>query len=265
MNKNVKRIVIAGMVTSLLLSVSVRAEELGAVRIGPAQSPIVSEIGKHETSLSTSEIDEFLKELYGDSVETEEEKKYTPTYIEPSTEAETEKMVDDLEEEINKEVDEEKLNNADEKVISYFDAARERLKEYAQSEDYATLKREAKKVVTDGIDFLFYDGEIDGFTRKQLTEEGKKDVMNTIESTVSFLDEHFPGFTDSFGHKYTSVKLYLDEKFVGLLDRIRGWVGEDASEAFGQSSSNLYDEFGDSIDKFVGIIDGNYQEWKLKK
>lgn len=260
MNKNVKRIVIAGMVTSLLLPVNVRAEELGAVRIGSAQSPIVSEIGKHETSLSTSEIEEFLKELYGDSVETE----YTPTYIEPSTEVEKEKMVDDLEEEINEEVDEEKLNNADEKVISYFDAARERLKEYAQSEDYATLKREAKKVVTDGIDFLFYDGEIDGFTRKQLTEEGKKDVMNTIESTVLFLDEYFPGFTDSFGQKYTSVKLYLDEKFVGLLDRIRGWVGEDASEAFGQSSSNLYDEFGDFLGTFGGIINEKYQEWKLK-
>lgn len=200
MSKKVKYMIIAGMVTSMLLT-PVSAKEVGNVSVSVPKYPISQGISGNSASLAVAEM---LGETNEDKV----------------------------------------LNEADDTVTSYFTEANERLKQYAQSEDFETLKREAKNVFTDGIDFLFFDGEIDGFTRKQMTEEGKKSVINSLNGTLEFLDEYFPGFSDTFGRKYKIAKSYLDERFVGFLDLVKNWIGEDTYDGIGNMGHDFFKDLG---------------------
>ena len=267
MNKKVKKIVMAGMVSSMLVTVSVNAEELGNAKYAPASYPVAKNITQYSLGTTTSSEDDFLQDLFGDVYEKGQSDTGSPVVnetpvsnpvVEP--ELETEEIVEDIEDTINVEENDSTYNDADKTVSSHFDETIEKLKQYAQSEDYATLKREAKKMFTEGIDFLFFDGEIDGFTREQMTEQGKKDIMNTIEGTGIFLDEYFPGFSDSFGQKYSSAKEFLGEKYVYVLDKIKGWIGEDTYEG----ASNMGRDFVENVGDLIDILGDSYQGWKMK-
>lgn len=265
MNKNIKSIVIAGMISSVLMVSNVNAEELGTKQYTQVDYPVSHNITKYSVGTVTSSEEDFLQELFGDVYEKEEKNDTTqvaPEQIEESVivpELE-EEMVEDIENTIEVEENVATYNEADEKVSSHFDKAKEKLKQYAQSEDYVTLKREAKKMFTEGIDFLFFDGEIDGFTREQMTEQGKKDIMNTIEGTGIFLDQYFPGFSDSFGQKYSSAKEYLGEKYVTVLDKVKNWIGEDTY----QGISDMGRDFVENVGELLDILGDSYQGWKMK-
>lgn len=148
-------------------------------------------------------------------------------------------------------------NNADREVISYFNEAKEQMREYLNSDDYTNLKAKAKSIVVTGVDFLFYDGTIKGFTRKELTEKGKEEIILSVAEAFDFIDEYYPGFSDSFGSKYTKVKEFLSEKFAGALDKVKDWIGTDEYAALGE-------DFKDIGDILTDVLDEHYQGWKMK-
>ena len=181
---------------------------------------------------------------------------YTPSttknYVQPETEYH---YVE--EETYSTPVINEEYNQADRDVISYFSKAKEEMQRYLASDDYANLKAEAKSIVVTGIDFLFYDGTIKGHTRKELTEKGKESVIKYCEDALLFLDEYFPGFSDTFGSKYTKAKEFLSEKFAYALDKVKEWIGEEEYNTLGED----FKEIGSTI---VDVLDGHYQGWKMK-
>ena len=263
MNKKVRSIVAASMISSMLLTANCYAEELGNVSMGAVNYPIAQGISRYEVATTSTDEDEFLQDLFGDVYKSDEKnystQRQTNNYPQATGEPESEEMVEDIEDIVDADGKDE-YNNADRKISEHFSDAKEKLKKYAESEDYATLKREAKKMFVEGIDFLFFDGEIDGFTREQMTEQGKKDIMNTIEGTGLFLDEYFPGFSDSFGQKYSSAKEFLGEKYVNALDKIKGWIGEDTYEGVSNMGKDFIENVGDLLD----ILGESYQGWSLK-
>ena len=191
---------------------------------------------------------------------------YTPSttnnYVQPQTnyvQPETEyHYVEEVKEETyTTPVVNEEYNQADKDVLSYFSRAKEEMQRYLASDDYANLKAKAKSIVVTGIDFLFYDGTIMGHTRNELTEKGKETVIKSGEEALLFLDDYFPGFSDSFEYKYSRAKEFLSEKFVNVLDKVKEWIGEEEYNTLGED----FKEIGSTI---ADVFDEHYQGWKKK-
>ena len=161
-------------------------------------------------------------------------------------------------------INEDNLNQADRSVISYFSDAKNVIKEYVASDDFTNLKSKAKNLVITGIDFLFYDGTIKGYTRKELTEKGKEYVMQTIADTLELLEKYYPGLSDTILEKYGKAKDFLKEKFSNIKSYLKDWMGEEYYNMFGEEFNQLLDEFGDIGSMFGSFLDDKYQSWKLK-
>ena len=148
-------------------------------------------------------------------------------------------------------------NNADKSVMSYFSEAKEQMQQYLNRDDYNSLKEKAKSVVVTGIDFLFYDGTIKGFTRQELTEKGKEEIIASTAEMFIFLDQYFPGFSESFEAKYIKAKEFLSGKFASALDKVKDWIGTEEYNALGE-------DFRDIGNTIVDVFDEHYQGWKIK-
>lgn len=237
MNKN---IVIAGMIFSLLMPMGVNAQNVGDVtHVNGAMYPVASGISRYGSDLA----DNLFRRIcgYKDGEDSED------LDISDSNEYSS--------------LDGHSIeNDEDKKVIDYFNEGKETLKEYAESEDYDNLKRKGKEIIVKGIDFLFYDGEINGITRDKITEEGKKEVIESVESTIEFIDGYFPGFSTGLGQKYSKARDFLREKRDKGLESFRKWLGEDTYEGF----SRMGEDFINNVQDLWDIIGESYGAWKLK-
>lgn len=232
-------------------------DQTNAIGTNESSYPVSAVISFDETTKTKSAdtlLDEILGYTDGNSYKREE------TYL-PPKEEETYTLPNN---EIPVVTSDESYNNADRAVISYFQEAKNKMQEYLASDDYINLKAKAKSIVVTGIDFLFYDGTIKGFTRKELTEKGKEEIINSVSETFEFIDEYYPGFSESLGSKYNRAKEYLSEKFVMVLDKVKDWLGEDNYNALGEELSGLGSDFSDIGSLLGDIFDEHYQGWKLK-
>ncbi len=242
-----KEIVIAGMIFSLLVPMGVNAQNVGDVtHVNRVMYPVASGISGYGSGNDLA--DDLFRHIcgYEDGEDSED--------LDISDSNEYSSL-----DEYSIENDEE-YNNEDQKVIEYFNKGKETLKEYAESEDYDNLKRKGKEIIVKGIDFLFYDGEINGITRDKITEEGKKEVVESVESTIEFIDYYFPGFSTGLGQKYSKARDFLREKRDKGLESFRKWLGEDTYDGF----SRMGEDFIDNVQDLWDIIGESYGSWKLK-
>lgn len=253
MKNGTKRVLTAGMLVSLLLANNVKAEELGTLKIGRSSNSLSNALVTCGNEVS---LDEFWNnftdyDFYkNDSVEERPMQTLKPS-VTPEPVVSDNELVDGF-------------NKADRSVLSYFSDAREAIRNYTNSSDYTNLKSKAKSLVITGIDFLFYDGTIKGYTRKQLTEKGKEYVMKYIADTLTELDYYFPGISDTILDKYGAAKEYIKSKFKDILGYVKDWMGEDYYNMFGEEFGELFDDFGDIGGVIGSLFDDKYQQWKLK-
>ena len=236
-------------------------EEIEAVyKEGSLKYPISASIETYDSvrTKSADTLDELLQIADGkvpvdnvynnDSYVSNNDNSYVPVYENKETE---------------EDITSDELNEADRRVLSYISDAKEKMQEYLQKDEITLLKSKAKSLVVTGIDFLFYDGTIKGFTRKELTSKGKEEVMNSISETLYFIDTYYPGFSSTFGEKYTKAKEYVSEKFVGLLDKVKDWIGEDNYSSLGEEFSSLGEDIQGLGEVLGSIFDDKYQGWKM--
>lgn len=234
MNRILKEVVIFSMV-GMMLHINVYAKEVGNVTLSNDSIYPISQ----GISNSDKTYNDYLKSLFGEDTE---EEKNNPIEEKP----------------------EEELNDADKSVIQYFKEALEELKSYYQSEDFKKLRKRGQEIVVQGIDFLFYNGKINEFTLEQLTEEGKKDVANTIEGTIDFLNDVCPGLVDGLEEKYIVARDFLKEKSNSALESFKEWVGEEKYNQLIESAQDIGDGLKKVLSIFGKIADEKYQEFKNK-
>ena len=240
-----KEIVIAGMIFSLLVPMGVNAQNVGDVtHVNRVMYPVASGISRYGSDNDLA--DDLFRHICG--------------YGEDSEDLDISSSKDYSSLDEHSIENDEEYNNEDKKVIDYFNEGKETLKEYAESEDYDNLKRKGKELIVKGIDFLFYDGEINGITRDKITEEGKKEVIESVESTIEFIDGYFPEFSTGLGQKYSKARDFLREKRDKGLESFRRWLGEDTYEGF----SRMGEDFIKDVQDLWDIIGESYGSWKLK-
>lgn len=115
---------------------------------------------------------------------------------ETTTEDETYEADEVVEIDENTKKKETKYTKKDKEVIEYF-------KSVSEDVDNLDSKSEskAKGVFIGIVDFLFYDGEVNGIKFKELSNDGKKKVLG-ISSDIDYkLDSKFPNYKDRISTK----------------------------------------------------------------
>ena len=224
-----KAFFISGMIVSLVLPISGNAKEVGVLSSN-IDYPIAQGIYRGSSNKAS-------------------------LYREFDFQEGTEEVVEETQEE---------LNDADKSVIGYFKDKYEELKKYANSGDFDELKSKGRKLFIEWVDFWFYDGAINDFTLDKLTEEGKKEVNNTITGTIEFLDYYVPGFADVLNDKYTRVKEYLKNKSEATLEDFKSWIGEENYYELRDGIDNLGDGFKEMLLRLKKAANSKYEEFKTK-
>ena len=97
----------------------------------------------------------------------------------------------------------------DTEEFDYFDQAKKEIKELIESEQVEQAKEKGKEYFITGVDFIFYDKEMNGVTFDDLTEEGKKVTLENLETIDGWIMEIAPDYKDKIGEKYQVVKDFV--------------------------------------------------------
>lgn len=112
--------------------------------------------------------------------------------------------------------------------------------------DTSDLER-AKECLKDafitGVDFIFYDKEINGVTWNDLTDSAKETVFNNLIIINDWIDENFPEVKENVSDKYKVVSSFISKKYFEFIDYIKSILSEEQLD-------NI-DEFKDSVSDYI--------------
>jgi hypothetical protein len=100
---------------------------------------------------------------------------------------------------------EETYSDKDKEVISEFTKLEESTTKILENTDKTESSKTAKGVFISIVDFLFYDGEINGITFEELTTAGKEKVLEIASSIDSKIESKFPGYKESISSTASSA------------------------------------------------------------
>ena len=148
------------------------------------------------------------------------------------------------------------------RITSFFNEQKEVLKALISNERFDEAKSKMKEYFVTGVDFIFFDKPIKGVYFKDLKADFKKYTMYNIESAGEQIEEWFPGLLDKLGTKYEIAKMFISEKYVEYLDKIKEYLGEEDWNALIDIKDKLRESFNNKKTKWVLKLVQKYLEWK---
>lgn len=98
------------------------------------------------------------------------------------------------------------------------ESADEYIEEYVETlnNDIENNENESKikEKIINLIDFVFNEKEINGYTFDELTEEGKKNVINSVNELDETIDKYIPNYKERFKNWISDKKEKLDDYLV---------------------------------------------------
>ncbi len=91
------------------------------------------------------------------------------------------------------------------KDITVIDTFTSTLEDINSSDTNASFKVKAKGTFVSIIDFLFYDGSINGITFKELTDKGKEKVLELASKIDDTIESKIPGYKESIASGCSSA------------------------------------------------------------
>lgn len=146
--------------------------------------------------------------------------------------------------------------------FTFFSDAKKELTEYIESEDFEKLKEKGKYYVTTGIDFIFFDKEINGITFDQMTTEFKIRAMNDIAALDSAVEAYYPGYKESLGSKYQVAAEFVSSKYLDIVDAIKEYLGDENWNALGNMKDQIFGDISTKTDEAIEDIKELYKSWR---
>ena len=146
--------------------------------------------------------------------------------------------------------------------FTFFSDAKKELTEYIESDDFQNLKEKGKYYVTTGIDFIFFDKEINGITFDQMSTEFKIRVMNDVAALDNAVEAYFPGYKESFSSKYQIAAEFVSSKYLDMVDVIKEYLGEDNWNALGNMKDKIWGDLTTTKDQAIEDIKELYKSWR---
>lgn len=151
----------------------------------------------------------------------------------------------------------------DTEEFDYFDQAK-KIKELIESEQVEQAKEKGKEYFITGVDFIFYDKEINGVTFDDLTEEGKKVTLENLETIDGWIMEIAPDYKDKISEKYQVVKDFVSTTYYDVLESIKESLGEENYSAIQEKKNEIKDSITSTKDKALEKVSEWYQNFKNK-
>lgn len=152
----------------------------------------------------------------------------------------------------------------DTEEFDYFDQAKKEIKELIESEQVEQAKEKGKEYFVTGVDFIFYDKEMNGVTFDDLTEEGKKVTLENLETIDGWIMEIAPDYKDKIGEKYQVVKDFVSTTYYDVLESIKESLGEENYSAIQEKKNEIKDSITSTKDKALEKVSEWYQNFKNK-
>lgn len=152
----------------------------------------------------------------------------------------------------------------DTEEFDYFDQAKKEIKELIESEQVEQAKEKGKEYFVTGVDFIFYDKEMNGVTFDDLTEEGKKVTLENLETIDGWIMEIAPDYKDKIGEKYQVVKDFVSTTYYDVLESIKESLGEENYSAIQEKKNEIKDSITSTKDKALEKVSDWYQNFKNK-
>lgn len=152
----------------------------------------------------------------------------------------------------------------DTEEFDYFDQAKKEIKELIESEQVEQAKEKGKEYFITGVDFIFYDKEINGVTFDDLTEEGKKVTLENLETIDGWIMEIAPDYKDKISEKYQVVKDFVSTTYYDVLESIKESLGEENYSAIQEKKNEIKDSITSTKDKALEKVSDWYQNFKDK-
>ena len=152
----------------------------------------------------------------------------------------------------------------DTEEFDYFDQAKKEIKELIESEQVEQAKEKGKEYFITGVDFIFYDKEMNGVTFDDLTEEGKKVTLENLETIDGWIMEIAPDYKDKISEKYQVVKDFVSTTYYDVLESIKESLGEENYSAIQEKKNEIKDSITSTKDKALEKVSEWYQNFKNK-
>ena len=118
----------------------------------------------------------------------------------------------------------------------------------------------AKGVFISIVDFIFYDGEINGITFDELTESGKKEVLKLANKIDNAIEEKVPGYKETISDKATKAFIKASELIKKGANNINDFAKEKLGEEYYNDIIAAKDElvyYTKNAINFLGDISSN--------
>ena len=152
----------------------------------------------------------------------------------------------------------------DTEEFDYFDQAKKEIKELIESEQVEQAKEKGKEYFITGVDFIFYDKEMNGVTFDDLTEEGKKVTLENLETIDGWIMEIAPDYKDKISEKYQVVKDFVSTTYYDVLESIKESLDEENYSAIQEKKNEIKDSITSTKDKALEKVSEWYQNFKNK-
>lgn len=142
--------------------------------------------------------------------------------------------------------------NKDEIVLKYYQEEETKIKRLLNSNDKDMKQKVSEKVVT-LVDFLFYDGEIKGITRTDISDETKNKLMNIIEKVDTKIEKRFPDYKEKISDKTSDALNFIKEKGTNGIHKLDDYLNQKVDN---------YDEFKDVANSIISNTKDDFNEVK---
>ena len=153
--------------------------------------------------------------------------------------------------EINKDETDKEINK-DETILEYYQDEETKIENLLNSNDKDMKQKVSEKVVT-LVDFLFYDGEIKGITRAEISDETKDKLMNIIEKVDTKIEKRFPDYKEKISDKTSDALNFIKEKGTNGIHKLDDYLNQKVDN---------YDEFKDVANSIISNTKDDFSEVK---
>ena len=125
--------------------------------------------------------------------------------------------------------------------------------------DSESFSDSAKGVFVSIVDFLFYDGEINGITFDELTDSGKQKVLEICSKIDSAIEEKIPGYKESISETASNAFNKASELIRSGANNLSNFAREKLGEENYQSIIDAKDElvyYTKNAINFLGDVGG---------
>lgn len=158
----------------------------------------------------------------------------------------------------------------DEYIVEYFEKASNKMNEILESETMSNIKAKSKTIFVGLVDFIYYNGKINGITFDELSLEAKEKVLNTTIKIDSKIEKKVPGYKDKIKDKSGKAYNFTTEKLKNgkdyLEEKIEEKIGEekyyDIKKDVKESTSKAKESTKEILETGKQKLKTWYEGWK---